>query len=234
MFHVIVCYYYFFFSPRLFFFISLALPHSHALRVFFSLVFFIAHTLSLRKHVPSDEMVSIRHNKALGDCVFRELDVVVSSLLSFISAYAPSPTFTTHSHISVRFGNFVATSSFWLRTIHRWIIPRAISMARRSTQRTNTTNHYGFTEFDSFDEWCTVLLVDVIYLHSVSSRYVVCCHYTPDGCASSDNAVHFHIRNRPCILHTQLTLDFLSLPISSSFIALRCVATVATALQVLL
>lgn len=49
---------------------------------FFSFILF--HTLGLRKHVPSNEMVSIRHNKALGDCVFRELDVVFFTLCLFL------------------------------------------------------------------------------------------------------------------------------------------------------
>lgn len=64
----------------LFFFSSSSFYLSRSVCVYFFV--FIAHTLSLRKHVPSDEMVSIRHNKALGDCVFRELDVVVSSFHS--------------------------------------------------------------------------------------------------------------------------------------------------------
>lgn len=82
----------------------------------------------LRKHVPSNEMVSIQHNKALGDCVFRTMMflllllvvVVVLLLLMLLLPYAISllfpsipvatlpchSLFTFDSQISVHFRPF--------------------------------------------------------------------------------------------------------------------------------
>lgn len=128
-------------------------------------------------------MVSIRHNKALGDCVFRELDVVVF--------------FTYASFPSVVFWIFFSISKF----------PCHFGLTANDSSMDYPKNNFTCKTFRSKRKQQIMMVSPIWFIrwmvHSVSSWHnlfslrvkQICsgCHYT-HSCASSDNGAHFRIR----------------------------------------